>query len=85
MLWVTVFSWSNVPSALVNEPRLERGMDTPVSRSVRGDADAMRAKATITRVVLQNMVQMCEYTSDSRKAELCRELDREQRSAGGDW
>ena len=57
MLCSSAFSWSNVPSALVNVLRFSRGMRTPESCTT-GLADARRARATVSPDALQNMVTM---------------------------
>lgn len=67
---MTALSWSKVPSALVNEPRLAIGIATPVSRSMTGEAEAMRATATATKDALQNMLKMDKGARDTGKAEL---------------
>ena len=54
-VWMMALSWLKVPSALVREERFSMGMRMPVL-VVTGLADAMRARATVRRVALQNMM-----------------------------
>ena len=50
------FSWSKVPSARLRELRSPMGMLTPGVLTT-GVAEARRARATETRVALQNIVE----------------------------
>ena len=56
MLCMMAASWSKVPSALVRLARLGKSMLMPESFTT-GVAEAMRARATVTREALQNMAK----------------------------
>jgi hypothetical protein len=80
MLWRIAASWSKVPSDLVRVERFVKSMLMPES-AVRGDADAMRARATVIMEALANMVERAGGNVDFRWTceESRSEPDEEQR------